>query len=90
MAGRAGRRGLDTVGTVIIACFGSQPPDQVILRNMLTGLSTKLQSKFRLTYTMILNLLRVEVSHFVFCLSLYCCITCSRDKMSGYVCRRYD
>ena len=61
MAGRAGRRGLDSVGTVIIACFGSQPPDQVILRNMLTGLSTKLQSKFRLTYTMILNLLRVEV-----------------------------
>lgn len=60
MAGRAGRRGLDKVGTVIICCFGSQPPDQVILRNMLTGSSTKLQSQFRLTYTMILNLLRVE------------------------------
>lgn len=64
MAGRAGRRGLDKVGTVIICCFGSQPPDQVILRNMLTGSSTKLQSQFRLTYTMILNLLRVEVSDF--------------------------
>ena len=62
MAGRAGRRGLDKVGTVIICCFGSTPPDQVILRNMLTGSSTKLQSQFRLTFTMILNLLRVEVS----------------------------
>mmetsp|Transcript_6609 Transcript_6609/g.14301 ORF Transcript_6609/g.14301 Transcript_6609/m.14301 type:complete len:1541 (-) Transcript_6609:94-4716(-) len=60
MAGRAGRRGLDKVGTVIICCFGDQPPPQVVLKNMLTGSSTKLQSQFRLTYTMILNLLRVE------------------------------
>lgn len=60
MAGRAGRRGLDKVGTVILCCFGDQPPPQTVLRNMLTGSSTKLSSQFRLTYTMILNLLRVE------------------------------
>jgi len=60
MAGRAGRRGLDKIGTVIMCCFGEEPPPQLILRNMLTGLSTKLQSQFRLTYNMILNLLRVE------------------------------
>lgn len=60
MAGRAGRRGLDKVGTVILCCFGDTPPPQTLLRNMLTGSSTKLQSQFRLTYTMILNLLRVE------------------------------
>jgi len=60
MAGRAGRRGLDKVGTVVVCCFGDTPPPQTILRNMLTGSSTKLQSQFRLTYTMILNLLRVE------------------------------
>ncbi|KAL9181427.1 hypothetical protein ACHAXT_010232 [Thalassiosira profunda] len=60
MAGRAGRRGLDKVGTVVLCCFGDQPPPQTLLRNMLTGSSTKLQSQFRLTYTMILNLLRVE------------------------------
>mmetsp|Transcript_11994 Transcript_11994/g.26099 ORF Transcript_11994/g.26099 Transcript_11994/m.26099 type:complete len:1429 (-) Transcript_11994:47-4333(-) len=60
MAGRAGRRGLDKVGTVILCCFGDQPPPQLVLRNMLTGSSTKLSSQFRLTYTMILNLLRVE------------------------------
>jgi len=60
MAGRAGRRGLDTVGTVVLCCFGDHPPPQTMLKNMLTGSSTKLQSQFRLTYTMILNLLRVE------------------------------
>jgi antiviral helicase SKI2 len=60
MAGRAGRRGLDSIGTVIMCCFGEEPPPQLTLRNMLTGSSTKLQSQFRLTYNMILNLLRVE------------------------------
>ena len=60
MSGRAGRRGLDKVGTVIITCFGEEPPPQHILTQMLTGTSTKLQSQFRLTYNMILNLLRVE------------------------------
>ncbi|CAG8573200.1 50_t:CDS:10, partial [Diversispora eburnea] len=44
MSGRAGRRGIDSTGMVIIAC----------------GIPTKLESQFRLTYNMILNLLRVE------------------------------
>ncbi|KAG7355547.1 DEAD/DEAH box helicase domain protein [Nitzschia inconspicua] len=60
MAGRAGRRGLDKVGTVIVCCFGEKPPPVGILRTMLTGTSTMLRSQFRLTYNMILNLLRVE------------------------------
>lgn len=60
MAGRAGRRGLDTVGTVITCCFGEVPPPQLILRQMLTGQSSLLTSQFRLTYSMILNLLKVE------------------------------
>lgn len=60
MAGRAGRRGLDTVGTVILCAFGTEPPPVTMLRNMLTGQSTSLKSQFRLTYNMILNLLRVE------------------------------
>ena len=37
-----------------------QIPDEGDLRRLLTGKATKLESQFRLTYTMILNLLRVE------------------------------
>lgn len=59
MAGRAGRRGLDTTGTVIIVA-GNELPDQADLRTMILGTPAKLQSQFRLTYNMILNLLRVE------------------------------
>ena len=60
MSGRSGRRQLDLVGTVILCCFGEEPPPQQILKQMLTGSSTLLSSQFRLTYNMILNLLRVE------------------------------
>ncbi|KAI9786749.1 MAG: hypothetical protein M1816_007820 [Peltula sp. TS41687] len=61
MAGRAGRRGLDSVGYVIIVAPGSdEAPPASTLRNMILGDPTKLRSQFRLTYNMILNLLRVE------------------------------
>ena len=61
MAGRAGRRGLDTVGSVIIvAPGGGEAPPVTELRQMILGEPSKLRSQFRLTYNMILNLLRVE------------------------------
>ncbi|KAM3911682.1 superkiller complex protein 2 [Leptodactylus fuscus] len=59
MAGRAGRRGLDTTGMVIILCK-SDVPEMSDLHKMMMGKPTLLQSQFRLTYSMILNLLRVE------------------------------
>lgn len=79
MSGRAGRRGLDSTGVVIIVS-GDELPDVSLascslclrcsdkgdnsqtttLNHMMLGPSTKLQSQFRLTYNMILNLLRVE------------------------------
>ncbi|KAG6873825.1 hypothetical protein C0995_010437 [Termitomyces sp. Mi166 len=59
MAGRAGRRGLDPTGTVIIVANDSLP-EQTILHTMMLGTPGKLSSQFRLTYNMILNLLRVE------------------------------
>jgi antiviral helicase SKI2 len=61
MAGRAGRRGLDTVGYVILVTSGKdEAPPVAVLRQMMLGTPTKLRSQFRLTYNMILNLLRVE------------------------------
>jgi antiviral helicase SKI2 len=62
MAGRAGRRGIDTVGSVIIVPpgGGDDVPPAADLRNMILGEPSKLRSQFRLTYNMILNLLRVE------------------------------
>lgn len=61
MAGRAGRRGIDTVGSVIIVNSNSdEAPPAATLKQMILGDPTKLRSQFRLTYNMILNLLRVE------------------------------
>ncbi|CAH2314448.1 helicase SKI2W [Pelobates cultripes] len=59
MAGRAGRRGLDTTGMVIILCK-TDVPEMSDLHKMMLGKPTQLHSQFRLTYSMILNLLRVE------------------------------
>lgn len=59
MAGRAGRRGLDATGTVIILCKGDVP-ELSGLATMMLGKPERLDSRFRLTYNMILNLLRVE------------------------------
>lgn len=59
MSGRAGRRGLDKVGTVIICC-SDELPEENDLRRLLQGKGLKLTSRFRLTYSMILNLMRVE------------------------------
>ncbi|EGG13921.1 DEAD/DEAH box helicase [Cavenderia fasciculata] len=59
MSGRAGRRGLDKVGTVIITAWKDMP-DSSSYSSMILGQPSKLNSQFRLTYNMILNLLRVQ------------------------------
>ncbi|KAJ2770521.1 Antiviral helicase ski2, partial [Coemansia nantahalensis] len=59
MAGRAGRRGLDKTGVVVINAAGDVP-DSVALHTMILGAATRLESQFHLTYTMVLNLLRAK------------------------------
>ena len=55
MAGRAGRRGKDKTGNVIILCK-YDVPDSPNLTRMMMGSATELVSQFRLTYHMICNL----------------------------------
>uniref|UniRef100_A0A7N2RFK9 Helicase C-terminal domain-containing protein n=1 Tax=Quercus lobata TaxID=97700 RepID=A0A7N2RFK9_QUELO len=59
MAGRAGRRGLDSIGTVVVMCR-DEILEESDLKHVMVGSPTRLESQFRLTYIMILHLLRVE------------------------------
>jgi hypothetical protein len=59
MSGRAGRRGIDTVGMVMIVAW-DEIPEEPTLQKLILGKANKLESQFRLTYNMMLNLLRVE------------------------------
>ena len=52
-----GRRGLDPTGTVIILCK-NEIPDLRELQELMMGKAQTLESKFRITYSMILSLLR--------------------------------
>lgn len=61
MAGRAGRRGLDDTGTVIIMCK-QEVPSHEKLTAMICGEPQKLQSQFKVTYRMVLNLTRLSES----------------------------
>ncbi|XP_055328735.1 exosome RNA helicase MTR4-like [Paramacrobiotus metropolitanus] len=58
MSGRAGRRGIDTRGIVLIQVDEQIP--SAVLKNIVKGSADPLKSAFRLTYNMILNLLRVD------------------------------
>jgi ATP-dependent RNA helicase DOB1 len=58
MSGRAGRRGLDDRGIVILMIDEKMEP--AIAKSMLKGEADRLNSAFHLTYSMILNLIRVE------------------------------
>ncbi|KAF0989817.1 hypothetical protein HZS_1505, partial [Henneguya salminicola] len=58
MSGRAGRRGIDDRG-ICILMLDDQTPIKT-LKSILSGSADPLNSAFRLTYNMILNLLRIE------------------------------
>ncbi|OIR58798.1 MAG: Ski complex RNA helicase Ski2 [Amphiamblys sp. WSBS2006] len=60
MAGRAGRRGMDVVGTVVVVASPTEMPSEMTLRRTILGEKGLLASQFRLTYNMILSLLRTK------------------------------
>lgn len=59
MAGRAGRRGHDTTGTVIIVCKNQVPPAPK-LRSMICDAPKGLESKFKVSYAMVLHFRRLS------------------------------
>ncbi|RYE98407.1 MAG: DEAD/DEAH box helicase, partial [Methanobacteriota archaeon] len=61
MAGRAGRRGIDETGAVIVSLPRLQAAAQPKVREIMSGAAEQLRSQFRLTYHMILNVLRADI-----------------------------
>jgi superfamily II RNA helicase len=61
MAGRAGRRGIDTVGHVIhLFNMYKDNCNSVVLKTMLKGKPQTLTSKFKISYNLILNLIKIS------------------------------
>lgn len=64
MAGRAGRRGIDTVGHVIHLTNLFKNCDQTTLKVMLKGKPQTLVSKFKISYNLLLNLIDIGETNY--------------------------
>jgi superfamily II RNA helicase len=59
MSGRAGRRGIDTIGYVIHLTNLFHNTDQVSIKTMMKGKPQTLVSKFKISYNLLLNLINI-------------------------------
>lgn len=64
MAGRAGRRGIDTVGNVIHLNNLFRPMETTSYKKMMKGDPQKLVSKFKISYNLLLNLIDIGDQNF--------------------------
>ena len=62
IAGRAGRRGIDKVGKVWLCCNLFEPPPLYDFEHMLSGKPQTLISKFKISFSMCLNIISSEDS----------------------------
>ena len=65
MAGRAGRRGIDTVGHVIHLSNLFKNIDQLTLKTIMKGKPQTLVSKFKISYNLILNLIDIGETDYI-------------------------
>ena len=86
MAGRAGRRGIDTVGHVVHCINLFDHPDLLTYKEILCGKPQKLVSKFQIYYSVVLNIFKssdavtaAEIEEFIN-KSMY---KCELDKMKS-------
>ena len=63
MAGRAGRRGIDTVGYVVHANNLFELPTKTEYQHLVSGANQTLESKFRISYELVLSLLSLNYPH---------------------------
>lgn len=64
MAGRAGRRGIDTIGHVIHLTNLFKDIDQTTLKTMMKGKPQTLVSKFKISYNFLLNLIDIGETNY--------------------------
>jgi len=64
MAGRAGRRGIDTIGHVIHLTNLFRSNESFEVKNMMKGKAQLLVSKFKISYNLLLNLINIGVKDF--------------------------